>query len=855
MRVYSTILGSPQMRRWLRRLIAMLLALAYAAFAIFVLQLTQSQPNWGITLDPQGPQKVCGTNSPCLETWHITDEQIGQAGFGYIPLSARICAIEDQHGHTTLLSNDTTSDEIDHSLGLGVLSSNQTCDLTNITSFPVAPVAVIIDLITILVSATLAVVIFLHSTQRRLASLAVAFLSALIVAFGFVPLEGVGTSLELTIDAISGSILAPAFLAMLVWQLLLVRRKPSIRVPVFILIGLGAILSSGLLAMITYLNQVSLYPFISSIEYIYTLICLLIVLGITIVSNVRSTKQPERDYARVFGLSTAIAVLPLLVLTVIPSLINYPQSVDGTISASSIVAIPLALTYVVLRRDLLKVDSLVRRTAEAGIWLLFLAAACGLVTFIAQQVLNLTENEATIIFVVLLIAGFFGPVVRGAANFVAETGFFPEVRRYRRQVEAASLRPRIAEEQVIATELLADIHNALPIRQAAVLSRADTSFVHLAGTSTDAVAADHPVVAEMQLNGNPVLALDTPSLMTMAPAQVPEGERQPWESAIPIMLNDRLLAIVLVGPREDGLGLSTVDRDLIFQLANRRAISFDYGRILADLRNSLEEQRRIDRLKDQFIMTAHHELRTPLTGLLGYVEIVKMLGPQQWQDRPEEVARYLDEAVRNGDELVQLLETLLAADRTSVRPLALQSTRLDVAILLESLLTNLRVAHGVDAQRITLTCEPGLTAWMDVQAFTQVIQNLLTNAMKYSPAGTPILLEARHRLADDEAEFIVRDYGQGIDPSQQSVIFEKFTRLERDLNSQVRGTGLGLSIVRDRVLASGGNVWVESTGIPGEGSTFHVTVPAHEPDYQPETDLATTKPRLAISQRIVSAEN
>ena len=105
----------------------------------------------------------------------------------------------------------------------------------------------------------------------------------------------------------------------------------------------------------------------------------------------------------------------------------------------------------------------------------------------------------------------------------------------------------------------------------------------------------------------------------------------------------------------------------------------------------------------------------------------------------------------------------------------------------------------------------------------QVLLNLSVNALKYSPRGTPITFSAQ--LVNDAASNViisVIDKGNGIASQDQDRLFQRFVRLERDLNSVIRGTGLGLYISRRLVEAMGGKVWVESSGVLGEGASFHI---------------------------------
>jgi signal transduction histidine kinase len=141
-----------------------------------------------------------------------------------------------------------------------------------------------------------------------------------------------------------------------------------------------------------------------------------------------------------------------------------------------------------------------------------------------------------------------------------------------------------------------------------------------------------------------------------------------------------------------------------------------------------------------------------------------------------------------------------------------------------------------------------------------VLLNLLSNASKYSAAGSPIEIKARIVPARGSkgrgsktaplqvVEISVNDHGLGIPPEQIPLLFQRFVRLERDLASSVSGTGLGLAICKSYVEAMGGTIWVESTGISGEGSTFIFTLPlvstgstgANNPDTPATPDTSTS---------------
>jgi len=242
------------------------------------------------------------------------------------------------------------------------------------------------------------------------------------------------------------------------------------------------------------------------------------------------------------------------------------------------------------------------------------------------------------------------------------------------------------------------------------------------------------------------------------------------------------------------------------------------------------EQRRqeIDRLKDQFLMTASHELRTPLTSVQGYLELLV-----QFYERlpPEQHREFLHRAQRNCDELVELLDNVMDAGRleteAAIRPTHLESV--SVQDMIQSVL-DLIEPHLTREQRAAHCAIPAhLSVQADPARLRQVLLNISVNALKYSPPGTPLAYSA-HAVPDASAGVVisVTDKGQGIAPADQARLFQRFVRLESDMNSPIRGSGLGLYISRHLTEAMGGHIWIESSGMVGEGSTFHVWLPIAE---------------------------
>jgi signal transduction histidine kinase len=234
----------------------------------------------------------------------------------------------------------------------------------------------------------------------------------------------------------------------------------------------------------------------------------------------------------------------------------------------------------------------------------------------------------------------------------------------------------------------------------------------------------------------------------------------------------------------------------------------------------IEEGRRdeLDRLKDEFVLTASHELRSPLTSVQGFAELL-MLDKDSLTPRQRETVEIILDNCRH---LVRLLNDLLDLARSDAGRLSIHPQPTEVAPLIEDVVRTMRAQTEAAGQTLTEQVEPGLPQ-IDVEPdrIRQILVNLLTNAHEYTPEGASIGIAAR--AVGAEVEISVSDDGPGIPADQLERIFERFTRGDAGLTQRVGGTGLGLAISKSLVELHGGSIGAEST--VGAGSTFHVRLP------------------------------
>jgi signal transduction histidine kinase len=235
----------------------------------------------------------------------------------------------------------------------------------------------------------------------------------------------------------------------------------------------------------------------------------------------------------------------------------------------------------------------------------------------------------------------------------------------------------------------------------------------------------------------------------------------------------------------------------------------------------IEEGRReeLDRLKDEFVLTASHELRSPLTSVQGFAELL-MLDKDSLTPRQRETVEIILDNCRH---LVRLLNDLLDLARSDAGRLAIRLQPTEVAPLVEDVVRTMRAQTEAAGQMLGEDIQPGLPPiQVEPDRIRQILVNLITNAHEYSTEGASIGVAARALGA--EVEISVTDTGPGIPADQLGRIFERFTRGDAGLTQRVGGTGLGLAISKSLVELHGGSISAEST--VGRGSTFRVRLPA-----------------------------
>jgi PAS domain S-box-containing protein len=249
------------------------------------------------------------------------------------------------------------------------------------------------------------------------------------------------------------------------------------------------------------------------------------------------------------------------------------------------------------------------------------------------------------------------------------------------------------------------------------------------------------------------------------------------------------------------------------------------GRLLVF--RDITREREVERMKSEFVSIVSHELRTPLTSIQGALQLVLGQPESGHPGMAEGISargrELLSISRANTERLIRLINDILDIAKIEQGRIQLRREPLSPEELCRSAAGEISVFANSRGISVELQVRPGLPQVLaDRDRAVQVLVNLLSNAVKFSPAGQRVVLSVRHDGA--MVSFAVQDWGRGIDPAQQSRLFQKFQQIDSSPTRDVGGTGLGLAISKTLVEEQGGRMWLDSQ--PGEGSVFSFTLPA-----------------------------
>jgi signal transduction histidine kinase/DNA-binding response OmpR family regulator len=267
------------------------------------------------------------------------------------------------------------------------------------------------------------------------------------------------------------------------------------------------------------------------------------------------------------------------------------------------------------------------------------------------------------------------------------------------------------------------------------------------------------------------------------------------------------------------------------EIAERKLAEEERARMLIREQAARAEAEAANRTKDEFLATLSHELRTPLTAILGWSHLLKT---NKFDEKS--ITRALETIERNARSQSQLIDDLLDVSRIITGKLHLDVHPVELVAIVEAAIDSTRPAADVKEIQFEVTLDKSASQVSgDASRLQQVVWNLFTNAVKFTPEGGRVHVQLER--ADDYARIIVGDNGQGINPQFLPFIFDRFRQADGSTTRKHGGLGLGLAIARHLIEMHGGTIEAHSDGI-NQGSTFTVTLPLRTANRSPEVAAA-----------------
>jgi two-component system NtrC family sensor kinase len=292
----------------------------------------------------------------------------------------------------------------------------------------------------------------------------------------------------------------------------------------------------------------------------------------------------------------------------------------------------------------------------------------------------------------------------------------------------------------------------------------------------------------------------------------------------PLISKNGLLGVMVVVRSGDQPPFERLDFDFFTALAAQAVIAIENARLYdaehqqtVKLSEALVKQQELDQLKNAFIQNVSHELRTPLAIIRGYAEL--MMGGELGELSPvqQESVEVMTRRTRMLSKMLDDLLTILAAETHK-----LEKELVDLARLVEIAVTDFQAAAKQAELTLTATIDPDVPpVHADVIHLRRVLDNLLGNALKFTPAGGRITVELHHQDAD--VILIVSDTGIGIPPEHLEKIFQRFYQVDSSSKRRYGGVGLGLALVKEIIESHDGSVSIASE--VGRGTTFRISLP------------------------------
>ncbi len=344
-----------------------------------------------------------------------------------------------------------------------------------------------------------------------------------------------------------------------------------------------------------------------------------------------------------------------------------------------------------------------------------------------------------------------------------------------------------------------------------------THFINLYGSLISSEYAKERLaeaynVVKKQYSNTPIIF----DILRTMPEGILEGEK------LSLLSQKELAAKV----KERTTELVKINKELQIEIEERKKAEEEIKKSKRKIKLQNIKLKKLDKIKSDFLNVTSHELRTPMSAIKGYVQMVLK---QRIGDINEEQKKALNVVLRNTDRLDNLIQDILDISRLESGTMKFIPEQTDVGKMVDEAVEAMQSSADLKNIKINVDIKKGIPELtIDQERIKQVLMNLVNNALKFSPDGSIVNIQAKKE--ENDILFEVQDFGRGIQEDKQKKIFDTFYQVDSDMDRKFGGVGLGLAISRGIVISHGGKIWVAST--VGKGSTFRFMLP-----FKPVQDL------------------
>jgi len=522
--------------------------------------------------------------------------------------------------------------------------------------------------------------------------------------------------------------------------------------------------------------------------------------GVAVFNYFRTVSPRTRQQMKIVLISCLAAVVPSLILGILPEVILGQTILPPGFSLLFIVFIPLGMGYAVVTQKLMDIDVIIRRSVIYGLITVVMAAILSVAIFFT---IDFHESLGVLgeVIIALALGGIavvlFGPTKKGI-EILVDKFFYKDRYDYSQIIQSLSASLNLLKDFTDISRLIVGTAvQTLNLAGGCLFFKVQPGFFQV--SAAQGTFADTDKQKQLAtLISQSSRGIEFPNSASAVCSDL--------AFLIPLKAGEEEVGIFCLSQKISRQDFSSDDVYLLQGLASVAATSLRSAMLARDVS-----------MRDTFISVASHELRTPLTSVLGYADLLLHRDPP-----PVTRKRWLKNILDNSQRVNAMVDDLLNVSRIQSGKISIKLERVRLSDVFEETLSLTK--ESTNKHKFVVDIEPYLPdVFVDRDKLSHVVGNILSNAVKYSPNGGRITLSAHNDQERHQIVVSIADEGIGIGPADKDLLFTTFHRIQRPETRGIRGSGLGLYIAKEWMEAMGGEIWLESE--LNKGSTFFVGIP------------------------------